>query len=211
MKRIVTLFLVLFFILGMKGSTVIYGQDIKPINEKMIRFHVVANSDAAQDQALKLKVKNSVVEYMQEQLKNCDSLEDAREIIIKNENNIKEIAQNIIIENGYDYSVQVVEDKESFPIKCYGNIVLPEGIYEACKITIGSGKGQNWWCVMFPPLCFVDTTKGDVSTNQTREAMSKTLSKNEINQIDNSTKENKSGEKIKLKLKILEVIKNIKL
>jgi len=90
----------------------------------------------------------------------------------------------------------VTLDKENFPVKTYGNITLPQGEYEAYRIIIGTGEGQNWWCVMFPPICFVDITKGEVAYEETEEEMKKVLDDEEFNMVDNTNSENVSSEKI---------------
>jgi stage II sporulation protein R len=187
------------------------GQDFQQdIASKIIRFHVIANSDSKDDQALKLKVRDKVLEYMQPKLKKSKSIDESRKIIKENNEEIISIANRVIKENGYNYSVRSTLSNENFPIKTYGNITLPQGKYEAYRIIIGTGKGQNWWCVMFPPVCFVDITKGQVSYKQTEEQMKKVLSPEEYKIVDNQL--NKSGDKkdIKIQFKLLEIFENAK-
>lgn len=169
---------------------------------KLIRFHVIANSDDKVDQELKLKVRDSVLKYVSLKLINSKSIEESRVIINKEDKNIKKIAQIVINKYGFKYSVATTLSKEYFPVKTYGNITLPQGEYEAYRILIGSGSGQNWWCVMFPPLCFVDITKGDVSYAKTESEMKSVLSEDEYELIDN-TKDNKE---IIVKFKIIEIL-----
>ena len=90
-----------------------------------------------------------------------------------------EIADNVIIENGYNYDVKIELGYENFPEKSYGNITLPQGKYEAFRIIIGNGKGHNWWCVMFPPLCFTDVTKGQVEEEKCKEEFAKAIEEKE--------------------------------
>jgi len=168
---------------------------------KLIRFHVIANSDDKVDQELKLKVRDSVLEYISPKLIDSKSIEESRKIINNEDKNIKKIAEMIINKNGFNYSVATTLSTEYFPVKTYGNITLPQGKYEAYRILIGSGSGQNWWCVMFPPLCFVDITKGDVSFQKTESEMKSILSEDEYELIDNTKKDNK---KIIVKFKIIE-------
>ena len=127
-------------------------------NKDMIRFHVIANSDSKNDQKLKLQIRDKILEEMGSEFNESKSIENSREIIKKNLNKIKDIAENEITAEGKDYNVEVVLGNDKFPTKTYGDLTLPAGEYEALKIVIGEGKGQNWWCVMFPPLCFVDIT-----------------------------------------------------
>ena len=129
-----------------------------PYNEGVIRFHVRANSDKPQDQELKLKIRDQLLEVMTEKFENAESIDDSREIIKDNMNEIKTISEKVIQENNYDYPVQVSLGIDHFPTRKYGNMVFPQGDYETLLVTIGRGEGQNWWCVMFPPLCFVDAT-----------------------------------------------------
>ena len=131
------------------------------MSSKIIRFHVLANSDSEEDQALKLKVRDQVLGYIAPKLKESKSKEQSRNILISEEENVRNICLKAIRDNGYDYGVNIQLNKQNFPVKTYGNIVLPQGEYEAYRILIGNGEGQNWWCVMFPPLCFVDISKGE--------------------------------------------------
>jgi stage II sporulation protein R len=177
------------------------------VSNKLIRFHVIANSDNAEDQALKLKVRDKVLEYISPKLKGSKSIEESREIIKVNDDSIKRIAQDIVKKNGYKYVVTTELSKQNFPVKSYGNITLPQGEYEAYRILIGSGGGQNWWCVMFPPLCFIDITKGEVSSKETEKVMKQVLSEKEYSAVDNTEiKVDKEKEdKIVVKFKFVEI------
>lgn len=172
---------------------------------KLIRFHVIANSDEKIDQELKLKIRDSVLEYVSPKLMYSKSIEESRKIINNEDKNIKKIAQMVINKNGFKYTVATTLSKEYFPVKTYGNITLPQGEYEAYKILIGSGTGQNWWCVMFPPLCFVDITKGDVSYEKTESEMKSILSEDEYELIDNTTEK----KEIIVKFKFIEILNDL--
>lgn len=124
----------------------------------LIRFHIRANSDLKEDQDLKLKIRDEILRQMGEDFKEIDSINECRIFIQNNLNKIKAIAEGVIYESGKDYPVEVSLGYEDFPIRKYGDLVLPQGEYEALVIEIGEARGQNWWCVMFPPLCFVDIT-----------------------------------------------------
>ncbi|MHC6181290.1 stage II sporulation protein R [Clostridium sp. JNZ X4-2] len=176
---------------------------------RIIRFHVIANSDSESDQALKLKVRDKVLKYVAPKLKNSKNIEESREILKENNEKILKIASSEIKKEGYSYKVESTLSKVNFPIKTYGNITLPQGRYEAYRIVIGSGKGQNWWCVMFPPLCFVDITKGQVSYTKTEKEMKKVLTPEEYKMVDNNSLGLNKKKDIKLKFKILEVLKNM--
>jgi stage II sporulation protein R len=176
----------------------------KSLENKLIRFHVIANSDSAQDQALKLKVRDKVLEYIYPKLKASKNIEESREIIKANDEAIKKIAQEVITKQGLKYTVNTEIAKTNFPIKTYGNITLPQGEYEAYRILIGSGSGQNWWCVMFPPLCFIDITKGEVANKDTEKAMKQVLSDKEYKAIDNT-----NSNQIVVKFKFVEMFNKL--
>lgn len=212
MKKILVIFICILGIFSLTvNRTKVSGDSVqKDIASKIIRFHVIANSDSKSDQALKLKVRDKVLEYMQPKLKNSKSVDESREIIRKSNNEIITIAEDVIKKNGYNYTVKTTLSNENFPIKTYGNITLPQGKYEAYRIIIGNGEGQNWWCVMFPPLCFVDITKGEVSYKETEKDMKKVLSPEEYKMIDNQISNSGDKNSIKVKFKILELLKNKK-
>lgn len=132
-----------------------------PYEDEIIRFHVRANSDLGADQQLKLKVRDAILEEMQDQFEGVHSIEKSREIILNNLEEIEEISTKVIAENNFDYGVNAELLTEEFPVRKYGNMVYPQGEYETLLVSIGEGQGQNWWCVMFPPLCFVDVTHAE--------------------------------------------------
>lgn len=174
---------------------------VEDISEKLIRFHVLANSDSNIDQQLKMKVKDEVLKYISPILNESESLEESREILKREDGNIIEIAENCIKEEGFNYTVETTLTRENFPVKEYGNIVLPQGEYEAYRILIGEGEGQNWWCVMFPPLCFIDVTKGQVAYDETEKKMKDVLSEEEFKQV------NKKENDVNFELKIFDLFK----
>lgn len=141
-----------------------------PYKDEIIRFHVRANSDLEVDQKLKLKVRDEILDQMQDKFKDVDSIEESREIILSNLDEIEEISRKVIAENDKDYEVKANLLMEEFPVRKYGTMIYPQGDYETLLVTIGKGQGQNWWCVMFPPLCFVDATQDyALSTEETEE------------------------------------------
>lgn len=166
--------IVLAVIIGMViTGTIVLGLDIEArarllatqesLAEEVLRFHVLANSDEEEDQALKLLVKDKVISYMEQSLGAEDSVLLTKVWV---ENNIEEITQlcgEVIEESGYDYAVKVSLGESYFPVKTYGDITFPEGKYEALKIEIGDAQGENWWCCLYPNLCFIDVTYGVVS------------------------------------------------
>lgn len=122
----------------------------------ILRFHVRANSDSEEDQALKMAVKEDVITLLRPLLEECKNVEESKGVIVSNLQSIYAAAVNTIMEQGYDYDVKVYVTEEEFPAKTYGDLTFPEGEYQALRIDIGAAKGQNWWCVMYPPLCFID-------------------------------------------------------
>ncbi|MDO4847649.1 MAG: stage II sporulation protein R [Clostridiaceae bacterium] len=137
------------------------------IRNSVLRMHVVANSDSEADQELKLKVRDAVLEAGRELFDGSITAEDAEEKLNPEKEKLKKTAQKIIAENGFDYGVDVFIGKTYYTTRTYDNsVTLPAGNYEAVNVIIGEGKGHNWWCVMFPPMCLpaaeADTQIDDV-------------------------------------------------
>lgn len=171
------------------------------IADSVFRLHVIANSNSDEDQNLKYIVRDKVIEYMSSISQNASSKEEVIKIAKANLDKIQAIASQTIRDNGYTYSVNVEVGNFSFPSKIYGDITLPPGYYDALRIKIGKAEGQNWWCVMFPPLCFVDVTSG-VVPDESKEIMKENLSKEEFDLIS------KNSNEVKVKFKIVEVLQN---
>ncbi|MDD3172784.1 MAG: stage II sporulation protein R [Herbinix sp.] len=172
------------------------------IAEDIIRFHVIANSDSTQDQALKLKVKDKLVESLSPILSNAASITEARTILSGKLDFIQEIAENTIQQYGYSYPVKVTLEDNYFPLKVYGSFTFPPGIYEALRVQIGAAEGKNWWCVMFPPLCFVDETYSVVD-EESNEKLKHVLTEDEYDTLIHEKKP------IKIKFKIWDSIKDL--
>ena len=168
------------------------------ISDTVFRLHVIANSDSKEDQDLKYKVRDSLIDYMNNLCKNCKTKQEAIELVKKYQDNFKQIAIERIQKEGYTYDVSIEIGNFEFPTKQYGDISLPAGFYDALKVEIGEAKGQNWWCVMFPPLCFVDISSGIVS-EESKEYLQDNMTEEEYALVsDNSSSD------IKFKFKILE-------
>ena len=129
----------------------VHGEEI--VYENVIRFHVLAESDTAEDQALKLKVRDAVLEAVSPMLSECRDFEEALALLEKESGHIKNIAEETIKENGYSYTASAQLLTEEYPTRIYDEIALPSGVYTSMKITIGTGEGKNWWCVLFPSVC----------------------------------------------------------
>ena len=180
------------------------------LQKNVFRLHVIANSDSEEDQNLKLKVRDNVIKYMNTLCSKTTSKEEAIEIANAHLNEFKEIALSTIKENGYNYDVNISIDNVFFPTKTYGDISLPEGYYDALRIKIGKAEGKNWWCVMFPPLCFVDVTSGIVP-DDSKELLKENLSQEEYDLICNGNSEDLNNTDITFKFKIVELLNNTKM
>lgn len=138
------------------------------ISNKVFRLHILANSDSDDDQNLKLKVRDAVLDKTREIYTNCNTIEDAISESKDNITVIQEIAQQIVYNNGYDYKVDVEITVDYFDTREYDDFTLPAGLYNCLRIKIGSAKGHNWWCVMFPAVC-VSGCSEDLSNVLTKE------------------------------------------
>lgn len=176
------------------------------ISESVFRLHVIANSDSTEDQNLKYKVRDNIIKYMNTISTNATSKSEAIEIAKEYKNDFYNIAKQTIEDNGYSYDIAISIDNFNFPTKQYGDISLPAGYYDALRIEIGEASGQNWWCVMFPPLCFVDVSSGIVP-DDSKETIKNSLSNEEEYIL---VTEEKNAD-IKLKFKLIEFFQNAKI
>ena len=200
-RFLIVLILFSFFIFISAASYV--NAVSEDIAQSIFRLHVIANSDSKEDQDLKYKVRDKVLEYMNEISKNCSSKEEVILLAEEHKEEFKKVAENAIKQNGYDYEVNIKIGNFDFPTKTYGDISLPAGEYDALRIEIGEAKGQNWWCVMFPPLCFVDVTSG-VVPDESKEVMKENLNDEEYNLISD-----KESSDIQFKFSLIEFFKGI--
>ncbi len=175
------------------------------IADSVFRLHVIANSDSEEDQKLKLKVRDELLSYMNIISKDSTNKQEAMKIANEHKKELTQIAEKVIKENGYDYTVNIQVGKADFPTKYYGDITLPAGTYDALKVQIGDAKGQNWWCVMFPPLCFVDVSTGIVPDNSKQE-LKQSLDDEEYDLISKT-----DDNEISFKFKIVELFQNWRL
>ena len=182
-----------------EGEETDIGKLQEDIAGKIIRFHVLANSDSEEDQQLKRKVKENVVEFITPYLNNSEDINESREILNSLTDDIIKIASETIKQEGYTYSVTAGITHCYFPTKSYGDIVLPPGNYEAFQIQIGEAAGKNWWCILYPPLCFVDATHGFVP-DESKEMLKNILDEDEYKVITNAGKTESC-----YRLKILEI------
>ena len=173
------------------------------ISDSVFRLHVIANSDSEEDQNLKYLVRDAVLDYMNSITSETRNKQEAIQIAQSHKDEFNRIAKDVIVKNGYDYDVKIEIGNFFFPTKQYGDISLPAGNYDALKIEIGVAKGQNWWCVMFPPLCFVDVSSG-VVPEESKEIMNENLSSEEYVLVSN-----KEDINIKVKFKLIEFFKSL--
>ena len=200
-KMIITLSFLLFIYTNICAFS--YAEYISTdISNSVFRLHVLANSDSKEDQDLKYKVRDNLLNYMNSICNNCSNKEEAINLVEKNKNNFKQIALDTIHNEGYNYEVNINIGNFEFPTKTYGDISLPSGFYDALRVEIGKAQGQNWWCVMFPPLCFVDVSSGIVP-EESKELLNENLTDEEFSIVSDTSDKN-----IKFKFKLLEFFNN---
>ena len=163
------------------------------ISKKVVRFHVIANSDSDEDQAIKLKIRDAILEDLGVKLEQLQTKEESILFLKDRLAQIENIANTILRKSGKFYSSKAYLQEFDFPIKSYGEITLPQGKYTALRVVLGNGEGKNWWCVMFPPLCFIDITRGLASEESNME-LGKVLDQKEISKI--TTQKSKENNKV---------------
>ena len=172
------------------------------IANNVFRLHVIANSDSEEDQNLKYIVRDSILSYVNGILENINNKEDVVLTINNHIDEIKNIAQQAVYNEGFTYDVEIEVGNFKFPTKTYGNISFPPGLYDALRVKIGNASGKNWWCVMFPPLCFVDVSSGIVPEDS-KELMESNLSSEDYALVSSSKNTTK------IKFKVVEVLQNL--
>lgn len=165
------------------------------LSDNLLRMHIIANSDSKADQQTKLKVRDSILNEMGKELSSFPTASYAKVNVSKKLDKIKTIAQNTLIQEGIKEDVKVSLENTYFPRKSYHDITLPKGNYDALRVEIGNAKGQNWWCVMFPPLCFADCATGEIKEDD-KEKLKSNLPKSEAELITSD----KNSIKVKFKL-----------
>jgi len=187
----------------------LYAEKInEDLSNSIIRLHIVANSDSDEDQALKYRIRDAVIAYMQERMDELKDKENAKTYVAGNINELESVANSIIVSEGLSGVAKVSFGKFPFPTKKYGSIALPAGYYEALKIEIGNAEGRNWWCVMFPPLCFVNDTRGDMD-EESMALLKNELSEKELDIILSADSGNEIP--VEIKFKIVELLQGSKI
>lgn len=139
---------------------VIFGTTYKEVNTEYLRIHIRANSNLDIDQYVKYKIKDQVVLTLTPLIASCDSFESVKAIMGQNLALIDNVANRVLKENGFLYTAKSKLCQEEFPTRAYGEFVLESGFYDAIIVELGEAKGDNWWCVVYPPLCFVNAGAG---------------------------------------------------
>ena len=167
------------------------------IYDKTVRLHVIANSDSEEDQALKLKVRDSVLAFVGPLLANVNDRDEAEALLRQNLEGLQQAAQDRIQQEGYDYDVTLAFDQEYYPRKTYEALTLPAGHYLSMQVKIGENEGRNWWCVLFPMLC---TTSAEPENELTQAGFT-------VNQIKLIT--DTDSTRYKIKFKCLEIFESL--
>ena len=196
-KKIILLFFLFSLYVFISASSYVLAIS-NNLSDAVFRLHVIANSNSQEDQTLKLKVRDSLINYMNNICSDCSTKQEAINLAKEHKDEFQKIAEQTIIENGYNYCVNININNFYFPTKNYGDISLPAGYYDALRVEIGEAKGENWWCVMFPSLCFIDVSNGIVD-DEAKINLKENLEDESYNIIsDNSNKE------VKFKFKLIE-------
>lgn len=182
------------FVLAVIYSMIPFQTDCREISDEVFRLHILANSDSDADQSLKLKVRDRVLVYTQSLFEKAESKQEAETLISENLQAISNEALKEVRDNGYSYPVTAQITKMYFTTRHYESYTLPSGMYDALRITIGSGEGHNWWCVMYPSICISSEEMQD-------EAAKDTFSDSQYDIVKN--------EKYEYKFKIVEIFEKI--
>ena len=167
------------FVLAVIYSMIPFQAECSQISDEVFRLHILANSDLDEDQNLKLKVRDRVLEYTEDLFKKAQSKEEAESLISDNIQSIADTAYDEVLRNGYDYTVSAEITNMYFTTRYYENYTLPSGMYDALRITIGKGEGHNWWCVMYPSICISSVEEQDSKAKDVFDEQQYDIVKNE--------------------------------
>ena len=171
------------------------------LSQNILRLHIIANSDSAVDQTLKLKVRDAIIKEIGADFAEIKDKKEYRKKLIHESERIKDIADSILTDTGYKSKVSF--ERMYIPRKIYNDIMLPEGSYEALVVRLGKASGKNWWCVVYPPLCFTESTVGNIS-EEGKRYLKENLSPSGYSMIL------KKGVNIKYKFKIVELFQKLR-
>ncbi|BCJ87660.1 stage II sporulation protein R [Effusibacillus dendaii] len=172
------------------------------IPKEAVRLRIIANSDSPEDQTLKRQIRDQIIQEVGTRLRGVENIEEARTVIRQAVPDMNRVAEKMEKEKGYSYPIRTDYGMVPFPTKMYGNNVYPAGNYEALRIVIGEGKGQNWWCVLFPPLCFVDLANGDA-------VQAKNMDSKPLTTISVPSGNGNAVEKVQVRLGLVDAIRSL--
>lgn len=180
-------------------SAISYATNVSnDLQNSVFRLHVIANSNSKEDQNIKYIVRDDIIRYMKTICENCTSKEETIKAVSNHLDDFAQIANQTLKNNGFSYNATVSLGNFEFPTKTYGDISFPSGYYDALKIKLGDSEGQNWWCVLYPSLCFVDVTSG-VVPDESKEELQDTLNDEEYKLISDN-----SDTSLNIKFKLVE-------
>ena len=177
------------------------------LENKLLRFHIKANSDSEEDQRLKVAIKNKIINYLTPVLKTCKDVEESKKLATAHFNDLEKIASDEMKIWGRNYGVKVYITKKEFPYRKYGDLIFPQGTYQSLQVVLGNGDGKNWWCVMFPPLCLTDMVSGTVPDSSKKKLEEVVGAKYYLVLDQGNAKENKP--KVIGRLKCIEIFNSI--
>ena len=195
--RALIIFTALVLLISAAGAVLPVNGEVG-LYDKMIRLHVIANSDDDEDQALKLKVRDAALEYAAALTEDCADISEAKKRIEEHKDDLEKVCRAAVVDNGYDHGVEIKLGYEKYPEKTYGDFTLPSGDYYSVRVLIGEAEGHNWWCVLFPPLCV------GAATEERSVMASAGLTKNEVDIITEN-----DGDGYVIKFKIVEFLRGI--
>lgn len=155
MKKICIIFLA-FAIIVLSVLSTVNGSFKGVSHEEYLRIHIRADSNSEEDQAVKYLIKEEVVNFLTPYIAQCKTKKDAEDLLNQKLGDIENVCDKVLYKEGFSYSSRAKINNEKFPTRVYGELTLENGFYDALIIELGSGKGDNWWCVVYPPLCFMD-------------------------------------------------------
>lgn len=197
-KRFYTVILILLVALMALSLLPIHGES--EIYDTVVRLHVLANSDSEEDQALKLKVRDAVLEVTAPLLEDVDSRDEAESILNTHMSDIQAAAEAVVAAEGFNQSVTVTLGMETYPTRTYESCAFPAGTYLSLRVCLGAAEGQNWWCVLFPPLC-LSAASAEKKISDEEAFVSVGLSKDQYGIITET-----ENTKYKIRFKLLEII-----
>lgn len=172
-KTCITFFAIFILIASVIGGALTF----KPQKTEYLRIHIRANSNLEKDQQVKMLVKSAVVDFLTPLVSEIDTTTEAEEKLTKNLSKIENVADNVLKNNGFSYRSKAKIKEEKFPTRTYGELILPVGYYDALIIELGEGEGDNWWCVIYPPLCFTGEGKNYVYKSKIEQIINKFFNK----------------------------------